>query len=79
MLLFDVLLYILSILLFMKLTFQTYLRGWSREFDCPIFSVDYSLAPEAPFPRALDECVFAYSWALNNLNTLGEVKKRLYA
>lgn len=39
--------------------------------DVPIFSIDYSLAPEAPFPRGVDDCVFAYAWALNNLEALG--------
>ena len=34
--------------------------------------MDYSLAPESPYPRALDECVMAYAWALQNLETLGE-------
>ena len=30
---------------------QSYLRQWSRNLNMPIFSVDYSLAPQAPFPR----------------------------
>ncbi len=34
-------------------------------------SVDYTLAPEGPFPRALDECVMAYAWALQNTDKLG--------
>lgn len=33
--------------------------------------MDYSLAPEAPYPRALEECVFVYAWVLNNLESLG--------
>jgi hypothetical protein len=28
----------------------------------PIVSIDYSLAPDAPFPRALEEVVYAYAW-----------------
>ena len=30
---------------------ESYLKQWCREWNAPIFSVDYSLAPEAPFPR----------------------------
>ena len=48
-----------------------YLRTWAREVNVPILSVDYSLAPEAPFPRALEECFFAYAWALKNKDQLG--------
>ena len=34
-------------------------------------SINYALAPELPFPRALEECLFAYIWALNNFDRLG--------
>lgn len=53
------------------LLFQMYLRVWARDLNVPIISVDYSLAPEAPFPRALEECFFTYAWALKNLDRLG--------
>lgn len=33
--------------------------------------MDYSLSPEAPFPRALEECFYAYCWALRNSHLLG--------
>lgn len=32
---------------------ESYLRYWARHLDCPILSIDYSLAPENPFPRFL--------------------------
>jgi len=50
---------------------QSYLRQWSRNLNIPIFSVDYSLAPQAPFPRALEEIFFAYNWMLQNFPALG--------
>lgn len=50
---------------------QPYLKSWSQDLDVPILSVDYSLAPEAPFPRALEECFYAYCWALRNHHLLG--------
>ena len=50
---------------------KSYLRVWSRELDTPVVSIDYSLAPEAPFPRSLNECVMAYAWILQHLDQLG--------
>ncbi|KAJ0065790.1 hypothetical protein NL108_000001, partial [Boleophthalmus pectinirostris] len=50
---------------------EPYLKGWSQDLGVPILSVDYSLAPEAPFPRALEECFYAYCWALRNHHLLG--------
>lgn len=41
------------------------------ECDIPILSIDYSLAPEAPYPRALEEVLFAYAWMRENFNKLG--------
>ncbi|XP_074023481.1 hormone-sensitive lipase, partial [Numenius arquata] len=49
---------------------EPYLRGWARDLGAPILSVDYALAPEAPFPRALEECFYAYCWALRNCRLL---------
>lgn len=45
--------------------------------DVPVFSIDYSLAPEAPFPRGVDDCVFAYTWALHHLEELGTTGERI--
>ena len=50
---------------------QFYLRSWSQELQVPVVSIDYSLSPEAPFPRPLDECTMAYAWILQNLPSLG--------
>ncbi|XP_039978008.1 lipase, hormone-sensitive a [Xiphias gladius] len=56
---------------------ENYLRSWSKELNVPILSVDYSLSPEAPFPRALEECFYAYCWALNNCHLLGSTAERV--
>ncbi|XP_032084318.1 hormone-sensitive lipase isoform X2 [Thamnophis elegans] len=50
---------------------EPYLKSWAQELGAPILSIDYSLAPEAPFPRALEECFFAYCWAIKNCHLLG--------
>ncbi|KAH0631668.1 hypothetical protein JD844_006118 [Phrynosoma platyrhinos] len=51
---------------------EPYLKSWAQELGAPILSIDYSLAPEAPFPRALEECFYAYCWALKNCHLLGK-------
>ncbi|XP_064237318.1 hormone-sensitive lipase isoform X4 [Aotus nancymaae] len=50
---------------------EPYLKSWALELGAPIISIDYSLAPEAPFPRALEECFFAYCWAVKHCALLG--------
>jgi hormone-sensitive lipase len=47
------------------------LKLWSAEWDVPILSVDYSLAPEAAYPRAIEEVFYAYCWMLQNMMILG--------
>ncbi|XP_072325167.1 hormone-sensitive lipase isoform X4 [Scyliorhinus torazame] len=56
---------------------EAYLKSWAHELDSPILSIDYSLAPEAPFPRALEECFFAYCWAVRNCHLLGSTGERI--
>eukprot|EP00066_Takifugu_rubripes_P018367 XP_011607633.1 PREDICTED: hormone-sensitive lipase-like [Takifugu rubripes] len=56
---------------------ENYLRTWSKELNVPIVSVDYSLSPEAPFPRALEECFYAYCWALQHCHLLGSTADRV--
>nr|CAD2147274.1 unnamed protein product [Meloidogyne enterolobii] len=45
---------------------ETYLRSWAKSLECPLISIDYSLAPENPFPRPTEEVLYAYAWILIN-------------
>lgn len=56
---------------------EIYLREWAVALNIPILSVDYSLAPEAPFPRALEEVFYAYCWALKNCEFLGTTAEKV--
>ncbi len=50
---------------------EIYLKPWCKDLHVPIVSIDYSLAPEHPFPRSSEECFYAYVWCLLNKDTLG--------
>ncbi|XP_058530044.1 hormone-sensitive lipase isoform X2 [Ochotona princeps] len=56
---------------------EPYLKSWAQELGVPILSIDYSLAPEAPFPRALEECFYAYCWAIKHCALLGSTGERI--
>ena len=54
-----------------------YLHQWSKELNVPIVSVDYSVAPEAAYPRALEEVFYCYCWMLTNFNKIGTNGKKI--
>uniref|UniRef100_A0A8C4QYR9 Hormone-sensitive lipase n=1 Tax=Eptatretus burgeri TaxID=7764 RepID=A0A8C4QYR9_EPTBU len=56
---------------------ENYLREWSHQLSCPVVSVDYSLSPAAPFPRALEECFYTYAWSLCHAERLGWTGERV--
>jgi hormone-sensitive lipase len=56
---------------------EGYLRPLAKELDVPLVSINYSHAPEAPFPRAFDECTYVYAWILKNLEQLGSTGERI--
>ncbi|EAR83697.2 hypothetical protein TTHERM_00827140 (macronuclear) [Tetrahymena thermophila SB210] len=47
---------------------QIYSRKWVNFLGVPIFSIDYSKAPEHPYPEGLDDCFQAYQWIVNNVS-----------
>jgi len=48
-----------------------YLHQWSKELDIPVLSIDYTLAPEASYPRAIQEVFYSYCWTLEHAKLLG--------
>ncbi|KAK0158168.1 hypothetical protein PV328_009204 [Microctonus aethiopoides] len=57
---------------------EVYLRQWAHKLDVPILSVDYSLSPEAPFPRAIEEVLYTYCWVLKHASSLlGSTVKKI--
>ncbi len=45
--------------------------------QCIVLSVDYRLAPEAPFPAAFDDCLTVVQWTVNNASSLNANKHRI--
>ena len=41
---------------------ENYTRKWAEKLQVPIFSIDYRLAPDYPYPNALDDVYQAYMW-----------------
>lgn len=47
-------------------SYQKYLHDWAIDFDVPILRIDYGHAPEAPFPRAVEDVLYIYAWVLRH-------------
>ncbi|KAL7041376.1 hypothetical protein ACKWTF_000749 [Chironomus riparius] len=56
---------------------EVYLRDWVVKLDVPILAIKYSLAPKAPFPRALEEIFYVYCWVLKHGNLLGTTAENI--
>lgn len=54
-----------------------YLQEWAVNLNVPILSVDYSLSPESPYPKSLEEMIYIYCWALKNAEFLGSTCERV--
>lgn len=58
-------------------THDDHARLLCRDVDAVVVSVDYRLAPEAPFPAGLEDCVAVYRWVVERAADLGGDVTRL--
>ena len=57
---------------------NVYLAPLAQELESTVIvSIDYSVAPEAPYPRAAQECFYAYAWCLEHAALLGTKAERV--
>jgi versiconal hemiacetal acetate esterase len=54
-------------------------RSVAKDAGVILVSVDYRLAPKHKFPAALDDCLLAYHWVLENASYLNTTPSKVFA
>ncbi len=58
---------------------QLYFMRFARQVNCVVVAPDYRVAPEDPYPAAVNDCYAALLWLNNNAEELGVDTERLGA
>lgn len=57
---------------------QSYSRQLTKKLGIPIFSIDYGLAPQSPFPRGIEDCFSSVSFLLQFLQNFLKIEISSY-
>lgn len=58
---------------------QNYTRIWANALNIPVFSVDYRMPPEHPFPQAPNDCLTVYKFIMEHIDHYFNIRpKRMY-
>jgi len=58
---------------------QAYTRKWANALNVPIFSIDYRMPPNHPFPTAPQDCLIVYKFLLNHVDKFMNISpKNIY-
>ncbi|MFB6990846.1 alpha/beta hydrolase [Streptomyces sp. NPDC056304] len=58
---------------------QTILHEWAEPLELAVVSVGYRLAPEHPYPAAIEDCYAGLLWLARHAGTLGVDRRRVIA
>jgi len=53
---------------------QVFTCKWAKEVGVPVFSIDYRMPPEYPFPIAAHDCLTAYRFIVNHIHEYLNIK-----
>lgn len=56
---------------------NSWASGFAADLGVPVVVPDYRLAPEQPYPAAVDDCYSALNWMVTNATHLGIDRKRI--
>jgi acetyl esterase len=56
---------------------ESYTQLITRKLNVPIVGIDYSKAPEYPYPTAIEEVLYTYCWALKHPEYFGSTLERI--
>ncbi len=55
---------------------QVYTRPWAKQLNIPVFSIDYRMPPNHPYPTAPEDCLKAYEFIVNHIHLYMNIRPK---